>query len=114
MLKSRQAQTDHPRRVQGDLRERRGHHFLASSGEAVRPIGLRYARNDLIFNDVLSALDAGRSPVVITERKDHLQAIAEREERVIGEGFDDARLDIMRADYTGSMPPRGRISDKRP
>jgi superfamily II DNA or RNA helicase len=38
----------------------------------------RDARNDMIFNDVLSALEAGRSPVVITERKDHLQAIAER------------------------------------
>jgi superfamily II DNA or RNA helicase len=36
------------------------------------------ARNDMIFSDVLSALDAGRSPVVITERKDHLEAIAER------------------------------------
>jgi superfamily II DNA or RNA helicase len=36
------------------------------------------ARNDLIFNDVLLALEAGRSPVVITERKDHLQVIAER------------------------------------
>ncbi len=36
------------------------------------------ARNDMIFDDILSALDAGRSPVVITERKDHLQAIAER------------------------------------
>ncbi len=32
----------------------------------------------MIFDDVLSALEAGRSPVVITERKDHLQAIAER------------------------------------
>jgi superfamily II DNA or RNA helicase len=36
------------------------------------------ARNEMIFNDVLSALEAGRSPVVITERKDHLQAISER------------------------------------
>jgi superfamily II DNA or RNA helicase len=36
------------------------------------------ARNEMIFDDVLSALEAGRSPVVITERKDHLQAIAER------------------------------------
>jgi superfamily II DNA or RNA helicase len=36
------------------------------------------ARNDMIFHDILSALEAGRSPVVITERKDHLQAIAER------------------------------------
>lgn len=36
------------------------------------------ARNELIFNDILTALEAGRSPVVITERKDHLQVIAER------------------------------------
>jgi len=36
------------------------------------------ARNDMIFDDVLSALEAGRCPVVITERKDHLQALAER------------------------------------
>lgn len=36
------------------------------------------ARNDLIFDDILSALEAGRSPVVITERKDHLEALAER------------------------------------
>jgi superfamily II DNA or RNA helicase len=35
-------------------------------------------RNDTIFDDILSALEAGRSPVVITERKDHLQAIADR------------------------------------
>jgi superfamily II DNA or RNA helicase len=35
-------------------------------------------RNDMIFDDVLSALEAGRSPVVITERKDHLQIIAQR------------------------------------
>ncbi|MBI1778205.1 MAG: DEAD/DEAH box helicase family protein [Proteobacteria bacterium] len=36
------------------------------------------ARNDLIFNDILSALEAGRSPVVITERKDHLDILAAR------------------------------------
>jgi len=36
------------------------------------------ARNDLIFNDILSALEAGRSPVVITERKDHLDLLADR------------------------------------
>jgi superfamily II DNA or RNA helicase len=35
-------------------------------------------RNAMIFEDVLSALEAGRSPVIITERKDHLQAISER------------------------------------
>jgi superfamily II DNA or RNA helicase len=36
------------------------------------------ARNDLIFDDILSALEAGRSPVVIAERKDHLEMLAER------------------------------------
>ncbi len=35
-------------------------------------------RNDLIFDDILSALEAGRSPVVITERKDHLDLLADR------------------------------------
>ena len=36
------------------------------------------ARNDLIFDDILTALEAGRSPVVITERKDHLDTLASR------------------------------------
>ena len=36
------------------------------------------ARNDLIFDDILSALEEGRSPVVITERKDHLDMLANR------------------------------------
>lgn len=36
------------------------------------------ARNDLIFDDVLAALEAGRSPVVLTERKEHLEALAGR------------------------------------
>ena len=36
------------------------------------------SRNQQIFEDVLNALEAGRSPVVITERKDHLAVLAER------------------------------------
>ncbi len=36
------------------------------------------ARNELIFNDVLLALEAGRSPVILTERKDHLMNFADR------------------------------------
>jgi superfamily II DNA or RNA helicase len=35
-------------------------------------------RNDLIFDDVLEALEAGRSPVVLTERKDHLECLQTR------------------------------------
>ena len=93
------------------------------------------ARNDLIFDDIIAALEAGRSPIVLTERRDHLEHLAERlkrfakhlivfhggmkarerresflrcrelpahEERVLlatgrllGEGFDDARLDTL-------------------
>jgi len=36
------------------------------------------ARNDMIFDDILAALEARRSPVVITERKDHLDSMAQR------------------------------------
>lgn len=36
------------------------------------------ARNDMIFEDILTALEAGRSPVVISERKDHVVLLAER------------------------------------
>jgi len=46
--------------------------------ELYRLLARDAARNDMIFDDILSALEAGRSPVVITERKDHLHAIAER------------------------------------
>ena len=35
-------------------------------------------RNDLIVADIQAALHAGRSPVVITERKDHVALLAER------------------------------------
>ncbi|ESX62672.1 type III restriction endonuclease subunit R [Mesorhizobium sp. LSHC420B00] len=35
-------------------------------------------RNDLIFDDVLKALEAGRSPVVLTERRDHLERLQAR------------------------------------
>ncbi len=32
-------------------------------------------RNDLIFDDVLKSLEANRSPIVLTERKDHLERL---------------------------------------
>ena len=35
-------------------------------------------RNELIFDDVLQALEAGRSPVVLTERRDHLDRLQAR------------------------------------
>ena len=51
---------------------------LGSIQELYRLLAGDEARNTMIFDDILSALEAGRSPVVITERKDHLQAMAER------------------------------------
>jgi len=35
-------------------------------------------RNQLIFDDVLDALEAGRSPVILTERTEHLELLAAR------------------------------------
>ncbi|MFH0946278.1 MAG: hypothetical protein V2A76_13845 [Planctomycetota bacterium] len=36
------------------------------------------ARNQLIFDDVLMSLENGRSPILLTERRDHLDRLAER------------------------------------
>src|SRR5262249_23718899 len=60
-----------------------------SLGDVERPsIAAIYAalaqdetRNGLIFDDVLSALEAGRSPVVLTERRDHLEYLRARFQR---------------------------------
>jgi superfamily II DNA or RNA helicase len=38
-------------------------------------------RNDQIFDDVLLSLEAGRRPVILTERRDHLQALRSRFEK---------------------------------
>ena len=38
-------------------------------------------RNDLIFDDVLQSLDAGRRPVILTERRDHLELLRSRFEK---------------------------------
>jgi superfamily II DNA or RNA helicase len=35
-------------------------------------------RNDLIFDDVVGALEEGRSPILLTERRDHLEHFADR------------------------------------
>ena len=38
-------------------------------------------RNDLIFDDVLLSLEAGRRPVILTERRDHLEYFRARLEK---------------------------------
>jgi superfamily II DNA or RNA helicase len=40
-------------------------------------------RNDLIFDDVLTSLEAKRSPIVLTERKDHLDYLQQRFSRFV-------------------------------
>ncbi len=41
-------------------------------------LGQNEDRNALIFDDVLQALEVGRSPVVLTERRDHLELLQAR------------------------------------
>ena len=44
----------------------------------VRGAGCGRARNRLILDDVVQALQEGRSPILLTERKDHLEHLATR------------------------------------
>ncbi len=44
-------------------------------------LGSDEARNSLIFDDVLMALEAGRCPLILTERRDHLETLRVRFER---------------------------------
>jgi superfamily II DNA or RNA helicase len=46
-------------------------------------IGRDELRNNLIFDDVLKALDAKRSPIVLTERRDHLEYLQGRFSRFV-------------------------------
>lgn len=50
--------------------------------EIYRQLVEDHGRNDLILDDLLSALEAGRSPMLLTERRDHLEFFAERLRRV--------------------------------
>ena len=45
--------------------------------EICRELGRDQARNEMIVRDVAHALDAGRVPLVLTERKDHLDLLAD-------------------------------------
>ena len=44
-------------------------------------LGRDEARNSVIFDDVLTALEAGRCPLILTERRDHLETLRGRFER---------------------------------
>jgi superfamily II DNA or RNA helicase len=49
--------------------------------EIFRALASDEQRNALIFDDILHSLNAGRSPVVLTERTDHLEVLASSLER---------------------------------
>lgn len=55
---------------------------LAASDPSIQDLYAALAgderRNRLILDDVIAALEARRSPIVLTERKDHLEHLAER------------------------------------
>jgi superfamily II DNA or RNA helicase len=46
--------------------------------EIYRALSVEDARNRLILNDVINALEEHRSPLLLTERRDHLEYFAER------------------------------------
>jgi superfamily II DNA or RNA helicase len=46
--------------------------------EIYRALAADQGRNDLILDDVIRAIDHGRSPILLTERRDHLEFLAEK------------------------------------
>ena len=55
----------------------------ASIQEIYRALATDPNRNQLLIDDVISAVDAGRSPIVLTERKDHLHLLADELKRAV-------------------------------
>jgi superfamily II DNA or RNA helicase len=70
----------------------------ASAQEICRALAKNEARNNRILDDVMAALIEGRSPILLTEREDHLQLLAERLRRVV------PRLVVLH----GGMPAKAR------
>jgi superfamily II DNA or RNA helicase len=68
------------------------------------------ARNEMILNDVVHALEDGRSPILLTERKDHLDYFASRLERVarhliVLQGGQGAKTDREVRAKLAAIPP---------
>jgi superfamily II DNA or RNA helicase len=67
-------------------------------------------RNDLILNDVIASLEEGRSPILLTERKDHLEFFTKRLEKfarhfVVLHGTMTARRLNAARDQLAAIPP---------
>ncbi len=68
------------------------------------------ARNTMILNDVVRALEEGRSPILLTERKDHLEYFASRLARVarnlvVLQGGMGAKADRAARAQLDAIPP---------
>jgi superfamily II DNA or RNA helicase len=68
------------------------------------------ARNAMILNDVVRALEEGRSPILLTERKDHLEYFASRLARVarnlvVLQGGMGAKADRAARAQLDAIPP---------
>ena len=50
----------------------------ASIQALYQALSMDAGRNEMILNDVLNALEEGRSPILLTERRDHLEYFASR------------------------------------
>jgi superfamily II DNA or RNA helicase len=55
-----------------------GRSGLPSIQELYTALAADQGRNDLILNDVIASLEEGRSPILLTERKDQLEFFADR------------------------------------
>jgi superfamily II DNA or RNA helicase len=67
-------------------------------------------RNELILNDVIASLEEGWSPILLTERKDHLEYFAERLRRfarhlVVLQGTMSARGRRAAREQLAAIPP---------
>jgi superfamily II DNA or RNA helicase len=67
-------------------------------------------RNERILNDVIASLEEGRSPILLTERKDHLEYFADRLRQfarhlVVLHGSMTARGRNAARDQLGAIPP---------
>jgi superfamily II DNA or RNA helicase len=55
-----------------------GDHLHPGIQEIYRDLATDEARNNAVINDVIAAVQEGRSPILLTERKDHLEYFSER------------------------------------
>lgn len=73
------------------------------------------ARNKLLFEDITQAVKEGRSPLVLTERTNHLERLAEmlapevRHLIVLRGGMDRKELEAVRAQLTGIPEDEERV-----